>query len=165
VAAVSSFIIFESYFPWLPAFRSSESYVFRKRRMPATKKQNAARPKCTHIPDQNIKGALRLKSRKPAAEARTAPSRMHKAEWIKIRSPATINAKAPNCGVQREMNAATRSGATSSARPRIISTRFITSNENKKSDGGRDSASLPIEGGILSRVIEQSCQTFAPSHG
>ena len=40
-----------------------------------------------------------------------------------------------------------------------------TSNENKMSDGWRESASLRIEGGILSRTRNQSCQPFAPSSG
>ena len=41
----------------------------------------------------------------------------------------------------------------------------IGPNENKMSDGGRDRASLRVEGGISSRVRNQSCQPFAPSHG
>ena len=40
-----------------------------------------------------------------------------------------------------------------------------TPNENKMSDGWRESASLRVEGGILSKVRNQSYQTFAPSPG
>jgi hypothetical protein len=46
-----------------------------------------------------------------------------------------------------------------------LSPRRIPSNENKMSDGWRDSASLRIEGGISSQVRNESCQPFAPSHG
>jgi hypothetical protein len=38
-------------------------------------------------------------------------------------------------------------------------------NENKMSDGWRESASLRVEGGISSKVKSRDCQPFAPSHG
>jgi hypothetical protein len=38
-------------------------------------------------------------------------------------------------------------------------------NENKMSDGWRESAWLRVEGEISSRTTNQSCQPFAPSHG
>jgi hypothetical protein len=39
------------------------------------------------------------------------------------------------------------------------------SNENKMSDGWRESAWLRVEGGISWKVRNQSCQPFAPSLG
>ena len=41
----------------------------------------------------------------------------------------------------------------------------LAPNENKMSDGWRESVSLQVEGGISSKVRNQSCQPFAPSHG
>jgi len=41
----------------------------------------------------------------------------------------------------------------------------ITSNENKMSDGWRDSAPLRIEGGMSWTVRNQSCKPFTPSPG
>src|SRR6476469_1599025 len=38
-------------------------------------------------------------------------------------------------------------------------------NENKMSDGWRESASLGVEGRISWKVRSESCQPFAPSHG
>jgi hypothetical protein len=38
-------------------------------------------------------------------------------------------------------------------------------NENKMSDGWRESASLWVEGDVSCKVRDQSCQPFAPSHG
>jgi hypothetical protein len=38
-------------------------------------------------------------------------------------------------------------------------------NENKISDGWRDSASLRVEGGISWKVRDRDCQTFAASFG
>ena len=43
--------------------------------------------------------------------------------------------------------------------------REVASNENKMSDGWRESAWLGVEDGISSKVRNQSCQPFAPSHG
>ncbi len=42
---------------------------------------------------------------------------------------------------------------------------FHRPNENKMSDGWRKSVSPRIDGGISSQVRNQSCQSFAPSHG
>jgi L-amino acid N-acyltransferase YncA len=42
---------------------------------------------------------------------------------------------------------------------------FHRPNENKMSDGWRESASLPVEGGISWKITNQSCQPFAPSSG
>jgi hypothetical protein len=39
------------------------------------------------------------------------------------------------------------------------------SNENKMSDGWRESASLRVEGGSSRGLRNHTCQPFAPSHG
>ena len=93
--------------------------------MPATKKQNAAAKKCTHMPDQNMKGSLRRKSRIPAFDARTTPSRMQSAAQINISNPATTNAKAAKRGAEADTIAAVNIGAISSAKLLIIRVRFM----------------------------------------
>ena len=47
----------------------------------------------------------------------------------------------------------------------IIKSVAKPSNENKTTDGWRESASLWMKGEISWRVRSQSCQPFAPSHG
>jgi hypothetical protein len=47
----------------------------------------------------------------------------------------------------------------------VMSATGVASNENKMSDGWRDGASLRVAGGISWKVWNQSCQSFAPSHG
>jgi hypothetical protein len=42
---------------------------------------------------------------------------------------------------------------------------FFRSNENKMSDGWRESAGLRLEGGISWQVRNRGCQPFAPSPG
>jgi hypothetical protein len=41
----------------------------------------------------------------------------------------------------------------------------MRSNENKMSDGWRESAWLRVENGVSRKVRNQGCQPFDPSHG
>jgi hypothetical protein len=51
------------------------------------------------------------------------------------------------------------------AYPWAFMTRVLPSNENKMSDGWRESAWLRVEGGVSWKIWSQSCQPFAPPHG
>ena len=62
-------------------------------------------------------------------------------------------------------NRATGVGYAVTGEMEVVKAHALRSNENKMSDGWRESASLRVEGGISWKVRNQSCQPFAPSHG